>query len=80
MSKTELIVRMTDYLEDACACLAIGEREMFYYHAGKAKAIECILDDMFIGDDEYMDEHIQNMLDIIDEHIQNMLDIIDENW
>ena len=62
MSKFELIARMTDYLEDACAYLATGELKMFYYSAGKANAIEHMLDD------EYMDEHIQNMLDIIDEN------------
>ena len=65
MSKAELIARMTDYLEDAFAYLATGERKMFYYSAGRANAIERMLDDLFIWDDE---------------HIQNMLDIIDENW
>lgn len=68
MSKAELIARMTDYLEDACAYLATGERKMFYYSAGRANAIERMLDDLFIWDDEYMGEHIQNMLDIIDEN------------
>ena len=45
MSKAELVARMTDYLEDACAYLATGERKMFYYSAGKANAIERMLAD-----------------------------------
>ena len=68
MSKAELIKGMTEYLENACACLAIGDRKMFYYNAGRADAIENMLDDLFIWDVEYADEHIQNMLDIIDEN------------
>ena len=68
MSKAELIARMTNYLEDACECLTAGDRSMFHYHAGRADAISEILDELFIWDDEYMDEHIQNMLDIIDEN------------
>ena len=68
MSKEELIVRLTGCLESACACLADGERSNFQYHVGRADAIAEILDELFIWDDEYMDEHIQNMLDIIDEN------------
>ena len=68
MGKAELIERMTNYLEVACECLTVGDRSMFHYHAGRADAISEILDDLFIWDDEYMDEHIQNMLDIIDEN------------
>ena len=68
MSKAELIRRMTEYLENARAYIAIGDRKLFYYNAGKANAIENMLDDMFIWYVEYADEHIQNMLDIIDEN------------
>lgn len=68
MSKAELIARMTNYLEVSCECLTAGDRSMFHYHAGRADAISEILDELFICDDEYMDEHIQNMLDIIDEN------------
>ena len=68
MSKAELIRRMTEYLENVCAYLAIGDRKLFYYNAGKANAIENMLDDMFNWYVEYADEHIQNMLDIIDEN------------
>ena len=68
MSKAELIKRMTEHLENACACLATGDRKMFYYNAGRAEAIKNILDNLFIWDVEYADEHIQNMLDIIDEN------------
>ena len=68
MSKAELIARMTDYLESACACLDVGDRKMFHFNAGKAEAICDMLDDLFIWDVEYADEHIQNMLDIIDEN------------
>lgn len=65
MSKAELIARMTGYLEDACAYLTTGERKMFYYSAGRANAIGRMIDELFTWDDECMDEHIQNMLDII---------------
>lgn len=68
MSKDELIVRMTGYLEDACAYLATGEWKMFYYSAGRANAIGSMLYDMFEWDDECMDEHMHNMLDIIFEN------------
>ena len=68
MSQAELIARMTNYLEVACECLRVGDRSMFHYHAGRADAISEILDELFIWDDEYMDEHVQNMLDIIDEN------------
>ena len=68
MSKAELIKRITEYLENACAYLATGDRKLFYYNAGKANAIENMLDDLFKWDVEYADEHIQNMLDIIDEN------------
>lgn len=68
MSKAELIARMKNCLELACECLTAGERSNFHYHAGRADAISEILDELFIWDDEYMDEHIQNMLDIIDEN------------
>ena len=65
MSKAELIARMTDYLKDACDCVAVGDRKMFYYNAGKAEAIYHMLWDMFRWDIKFCDEHIQNMLDII---------------
>lgn len=68
MSKAELIVRLTNYLEVACECLTVGDRSTFHYYVGRADAISQILDDLFIWYDEYMDEHIQNMLDIIDEN------------
>ena len=68
MSKEELIARVTNHLEDACEYLTAGDRSMFHYHAGRADAILEILDDLFIRDDEYMDEHIRNMLDFIGEN------------
>ena len=68
MSKAELIVRMTEYLESACACLAVGDRKMFYFNAGKAEAIDNMLGDLFLWDVEDAAEHIHNMLDIIDEN------------
>lgn len=68
MEKTGLVKLMRGYLENALASLAAGDRAMFHYNAGGADAISVILDELFILDDEYMDEHIQNMLDIIDEN------------
>lgn len=68
MSKAELIARMTNYLEAACEWLKVGDRSMFHYNAGRADAIYEILNALFMWDDEYINEHIQNMLDIIDEN------------
>ena len=59
---------MTEHLENACDCLATGDRKMFYFNVGKANAIENMLDDLFIWDAEYADVHIQNMLNFIDEN------------
>lgn len=65
--KTDLIRRMTRYLEDACAYHATGEKELFHYCTGKATAIRDLLEDLFEFDESEYSEHLLNMWEITDE-------------
>ena len=66
--KNELIKTMTSYLEDMCAYLTTGKKDLFYYNAGKADAIRTILEEQYGWDERYASEHIKNMWDIMDEN------------
>lgn len=68
MNKKDLIERMESYLETMCADHATGNMPMFYYHAGKADSIRCILEECYNWDERYASEHIKNMWDIMDEN------------
>lgn len=66
--KNELINTMTSYLENACAYLTTGEKQLFHYNAGKADALRTILEEHYGWDERSATEHIKNMWDIIDEN------------
>ena len=66
MMKQELIEIMTKYLENMCAYDATGEKNLFYYNAGKADTIRSILEEQHDWDERYADEHIKAMWDIMD--------------
>ena len=65
--KLDLIRMLTQALENACACHALGEKQWFFYNAGKAESLRIILEDHFDYDSSSYSEHIRNMFDIIDE-------------
>lgn len=66
--KNELIESMEKYLENMCAYLATGNKQLFYYNAGKADAIREILEERYNWDERNASEHIKNMWDIADEN------------
>lgn len=67
--KNYLIKKMETYLENMCGELAIGNKDLFRYYAGKADALRDVLEEQF-----GLNEHTVN------EHIKAMWDIMDENW
>lgn len=66
--KQELIRKMVDYLENMCAYLATGNKQLFHYNAGKADAIREILEESYGWDERHATEHIKAMWDIADEN------------
>ena len=64
---TDLIRRMTRYLEDACAYHATGEKALFQYCTGRTEAIRELLEDWYDWDESQYSEHIRNMWEITDE-------------
>lgn len=68
MNKTELVNKMTKYLETMCGDLAEGNMKLFYYYAGKADALRDILEERYGWDGRFASEHIKAMWDIMDEN------------
>ena len=63
-----LYEEMTRYLENMCAYLATGEKDLFRYYAGKADACRDLLEEHYNFDERYASEHIKAMWDIMDEN------------
>lgn len=59
---------MESHLENMCAYLATGEKNLFRYYAGKADACRELLENLFNFDERYASEHIKNMWEIMDEN------------
>lgn len=66
--KNTIIDTMTHDLENTCAYLATGEKDLFRYSAGKADALRELLEEFYNWDERYATEHVKNMWDIIDEN------------
>lgn len=60
--------KMTKYLETMCAYLATGNKDLFRCYAGKADACRSILEEYFSFEEEYADEHVKAMWDIMNEN------------
>lgn len=59
---------MEQHLENMCAYLATGNKDLFRYYAGKADALRDLLENHFGFDERYASEHIKAMWDIMDEN------------
>lgn len=69
MKKSYTIIdTMKNYLENACAYLATGEKQLFYYSAGKADALREHLEKFYSWDERHASEHVKDMWDIIDKN------------
>ena len=66
--KNELIKTMTSHLENMCGELALGNKELFYYYAGKADAIRDILEERYNWSEHEASKHIKDMWDIMDDN------------
>ena len=60
--------KMEKNLENMCAYLATGNKDLFRYYAGKADGCRDILEEIFGFDERHATEHIKNMWDIMDEN------------
>ena len=67
-NKKFIIETLTQELENACAYLAVGDKDLFRYHAGKADGIRDILENCFDWGEYYATEHIKAMWEIVDEN------------
>lgn len=66
--RQKIYEEMTKHLEDTCAYLTTGEKDLFKYCAGKADACRTLLKEIYYFDERYADEHVKAMWDIIDEN------------
>lgn len=68
LTQKELEKMVEKALENACAYHAIGKYKLMYDYRGHAKAYLDLLEDNGIWyDDVTINEHVQEMLDILDE-------------
>ena len=66
--RDQLYENMESHLENMCAYLATGEKNLFRYYAGKADARRELLENLFKFDERYASKHIKNMWEIMDEN------------
>lgn len=64
----QLYEEMEKHLENMCAYLATGNKQLFHYYAGKADALRDILEEVFNFDERYASNHVKAMWDIMDEN------------
>lgn len=68
LTKKELEELVEKALENACAYHALGKYKLMYEYRGAADAYLNILEDNDVWyDDVTINEHVQDMLDILDE-------------
>lgn len=66
--RNKLYKELENHLENMCAYLATGNKDLFRYYAGKADGIKEILEEVYNFDESHASEHIKAMWDIMEEN------------